>query len=390
MRGPHVEMNVVSEKQTSEQQLLLPSHIRLEPPRTSAGGNDFLSFFFATFVVYLLFRDIKGLLHMDHHYHSTSATDGHLQTEWDLPAHLTIDHCTHWPESEDSPDHWPSSTQTMELPLSANKLFLLSRGPLAVGDLHIVQSADTGDNIKVVTTVDYDIPRHLDHLEFCLLKGPNGAMGAGIFTYRRDEHPRRRRHRLAFHVTVEIPASKDESTVTIKDFETDMDFFTQHVHELDGGFDSNRSSIQALTASQATLDTHHSPIKGSFVVTKSLTLSTANSAIEANVTLKNSPDSDESTSLKMTTSNGLHVQTSISPIHIKLHPTYEGTFGLSTSWAKAQVIYDREVEDPAGKERERRVEFMHPTRGIVEWEEGGRDRGVVEISTSLSPATLYL
>lgn len=89
----------------------------------------------------------------------------------------------------------------------------------------------------------------------------------------------------------------------------------------------------------------------------------------------------------------LSAHTSISPVSVSLHPTYEGTFDLSTSFARPEVVFDEEVEDPAHKDRKRRVEFDNFNRGTVhgsvEWEAEGKGRGEVEIQTSMASARLH-
>ena len=89
-------------------------------------------------------------------------------------------------------------------------------------------------------------------------------------------------------------------------------------------------------------------------------------------------------------------QTSNSPIRAKTHPTFEGDFWASTStWFPVGVNWDENVEDPAGKGRERHVELKRLGRsdaeGSVKWVPGGeKTTGRVNLHTSNSPVHLFL
>jgi hypothetical protein len=65
-------------------------------------------------------------------------------------------------------------------------------------------------------------------------------------------------------------------------------------------------------------------------------------------------------------------ETSTGSINADLHPTYEGTFSLSSGAVSPVVNVKDEEEDPAGKGRERTVEFFrsgsHVAVGEVTWE----------------------
>jgi hypothetical protein len=87
--------------------------------------------------------------------------------------------------------------------------------------------------------------------------------------------------------------------------------------------------------------------------------------------------------------------TSFSPVSVKLHETYEGKFSLETTFDKPDVSVDKDVEDPSGKKRERKVNMERVGRGeltgSVRWgEEEGTEKGVVNIETTFAPARLKL
>lgn len=73
-----------------------------------------------------------------------------------------------------------SSSTTFKLPISSEKLFLMSRGA-AGGSLNIVQSDDVGDaaNVQIVATYRYQSA--LDHIKVCAINRGEDKRGVGIF-----------------------------------------------------------------------------------------------------------------------------------------------------------------------------------------------------------------
>jgi hypothetical protein len=89
----------------------------------------------------------------------------------------------------------------------------------------------------------------------------------------------------------------------------------------------------------------------------------------------------------------LDAHTSLSATAVKLHETYEGKFSLATTLDRLDIFVDKDVEDPAGKKRERFVDFERAGRGrfkgSVRWgEDEGAEKGVVNIETTFAPARL--
>lgn len=81
-------------------------------------------------------------------------------------------------------------------------------------------------------------------------------------------------------------------------------------------------------------------------------------------------------------------QSTNSPIHTVLHRAYEGTFSMQTTDADVVLDHSRNVEDPSGHGRKRRL-FMHSVSrhvgyGEVEWVPSDNDRraGSVNIATT--------
>jgi hypothetical protein len=87
--------------------------------------------------------------------------------------------------------------------------------------------------------------------------------------------------------------------------------------------------------------------------------------------------------------------TSLAPATAKLHETYEGKFRVATIFNKPEVFIDKDVEDPSGKNRERKFN-MERVRGAlagsVQWgdDEEGVKMGVVNIETTFAPVSLKL
>lgn len=93
----------------------------------------------------------------------------------------------------------------------------------------------------------------------------------------------------------------------------------------------------------------------------------------------------------------LDAETSIGPATVSLHPAYEGRYTAATSFQRPSILIDYDVEDPAGKGRERHVRSLINrgtiASGIVRWYDGDVDKkliGNVDVRTSLSPLTLRI
>lgn len=90
----------------------------------------------------------------------------------------------------------------------------------------------------------------------------------------------------------------------------------------------------------------------------------------------------------------LDAHTANSPAEVSLHKTFEGKFELSSSvWFTPEVQW-HPVDDPAKRERKRRVSVSQVGRGHVQgnvaWAEEGETRGEVTVKTSNSPVRLHL
>ena len=87
-------------------------------------------------------------------------------------------------------------------------------------------------------------------------------------------------------------------------------------------------------------------------------------------------------------------KSSTGSVDVDLHPTYEGTFSLSSSVRSPVVNVKEEVEDPAGKGRDRSVKFVrarsHAVVGEVAWGDARIDGGRVDLKSDVGTPRLSL
>ncbi|KAF8992169.1 hypothetical protein BDQ17DRAFT_1432586 [Cyathus striatus] len=348
-----------------------------------------------------------------------------------IPDDVHIVACHEWSQETgtDSPwKHLNEELATFELPVSSKSLFFLSRGYSTSGSVTVFSHAQL-----------------LEGTEVCQITHEEGENGVGIFTRRLDDqprHPRRRRH-LGFNVTIYLPKASN-----IKSFETDMPLFVHVLEDLAEAVNFKSISlntvhtpiyVKSVSADSASFRTANSPIHGVFNTSSSLTLSTSNSPIKAHIGLLNGEDSEDFTTsicllptrkpsaveaqisllskeesggrFKVTSHNSvthlniefptapvnsvliLDAKTSVSPVVIKLHETYEGKFSFETSLSRPYLVVNDKVEDPSGEGRTRNVNVSHvgsKVVGAIGWSEEGKDVGDVNVKTSISPLTLYV
>ncbi|KAG6856856.1 hypothetical protein H0H87_012673 [Tephrocybe sp. NHM501043] len=348
----------------------------------------------------------------------------------------SAEHCATWLDSSE-----PSqSTVSFELPGKAELLFFLSRGPNS-GQFNIEKAPySSSQAIGVTVTAHYTHREDLEYAKACRT-GDSSKEEHGLLIWT-PSHPHRRRNLVTFNITVALPQSLKE----YKDLSTDLALFSHHVGDFFDlwsptffrtlRFNSYDASIDfGVPGESAYIETSSAQVQGFFAGVKSLAVRTSNAPIHSNaIMLAQAPGSETHIDLETTnspieaglsvmsdhpkpkltanirTSNGalnvygprqpmgdgdssfhLDAVTSNAPATIRLHPDYEGTFDLETSWAKASV---KEApgpnRDPAGKKRERtvrRTEEGPHTEGDIFWshdgkpEEGTLARGSVRVFT---------
>jgi len=87
-------------------------------------------------------------------------------------------------------------------------------------------------------------------------------------------------------------------------------------------------------------------------------------------------------------------RTFVGPIDVDLHPTYEGTFSLSSDLGPPVVNVSDEVEDPTGEDRKRTVKF-HRTHGRaivgeVGWGSARVDGSSIDLKSDIGTPRLGL
>ncbi|KAF7314120.1 DUF4097 domain-containing protein [Mycena chlorophos] len=411
-----------------------------------------------------------------HKYFGKGRRDAYLQMQsdhdWPVPTGAQIESCTAWTEV-DSPElggdtEYPySATASFSLPADSTALFLATRsdvhgrhdkhrGLFSAGKVDYV--VGDSDDVTVDIVAEYWHPEHLDATKACLLSRVDAeGDGVGILTKfhgdLRDHHHRSTEVRLS--VTVAFPSSTD-----IKSFESDLEVYSQTfdaaVGDIHFGKLALKSALAGVVAEDLTVDnasihtslgsvklatlssTHASittsmgRVEGTYNVTDSLRIHTANSRIAVNVNVLSSPSDDaEPATVLLTTSNAAieanvslastkddtpgsydvaartangHIDlpilalpleatlvasatTSLAKIHVSLPATYEGTLEGSTTLSSVDLSIDGEREDPKGEGRQRQGGVEQITRGLMKgkvgWSEDGFGRGRVEARSSL-------
>ncbi|KAK7690183.1 hypothetical protein QCA50_006834 [Cerrena zonata] len=161
------------------------------------------------------------------------------------------------------------------------------------------------------------------------------------------------------------------------------------------------------------LVTNNSPVKVKLTLSNDdvsnpskLLLTSSNAPIESEITLvsKSEDHTGGAFDVKTSTSNShvnvvfpsapvdskldLIAHSSNGPVWAKLHPTFDGSFSAYTSsFAQPTLQYDRNTEDPAGRDRQRDVTVHRQGRGVIEGEvhwSGGQveTSGKVQLQTS--------
>lgn len=90
-----------------------------------------------------------------------------------------------WKELDGSPgdNHYSYRAYTsLELPVSSDLLYFISRGSLSVGTIDFLESEEPdSDSVKVDVTFLYQTPKALEHAKVCQLERESGKNGVGIF-----------------------------------------------------------------------------------------------------------------------------------------------------------------------------------------------------------------
>ncbi|KAF8802647.1 hypothetical protein BYT27DRAFT_7172708 [Phlegmacium glaucopus] len=380
--------------------------------------------------------------------------------DYPIPPQVTLEQCVSYDDWSSRPaDYLEASQQgfsfpliavtTLDLPLSAEALLVLSRGPMSAGSVEIVTSPQQGQDVATVeVAVSYFREVIRDQAKVCRILRKDRAVGVGIFT---PEWPHWRgpQDRLYFATKVILPeASPESSPLLIKKFETDVANTIHRVGDLNKKVlfqslllkgSNARIDIESVQADLGIIGTSNAAIRGIFNTSASLSLITSNGQIEADVGLSSINASEPKLSLSTSngavtsrislisdtglggsfkagavTSNGrLDVDFPAAPPYslltfggttsnaravVSLNPAYEGSFILSTSLSTPLINQDRSVIDPSGRNRERSLNIRKAGRvisGEVFWDDATEDSnlkpaGLVSIRSSNARVELDL
>ncbi|KAI8978246.1 hypothetical protein BD414DRAFT_495016 [Trametes punicea] len=327
------------------------------------------------------------------------------------------------------------SALSFDLPLSADALYIFSRGALSRGSISFVPMVNPlgpHDRLKVDITITYGEKAALDKVNICLLERYPWQKGIGILT------PSAERYLdiLSFNIAVRFPVSRHGRPLEIRAFETDLPFFEHTLSGLSGivRFDSISLSTRNaplhardLAAAEANLTTVNAHITGTYNITRSIFLRSSNEAIDVDVSLydndytrrdatltivnKNAPidarlamhsrlASDSLYSIVAHTTNSplslsvhsqppastllLDASTSNAPASVALPHTYEGDVQALTSNGHAEVVCGTNAPDPTGNGRRYVCEMTEITAGSVKgwkgWGVKGSDGGSGNVS----------
>ncbi|OCH93515.1 hypothetical protein OBBRIDRAFT_724793 [Obba rivulosa] len=204
-----------------------------------------------------------------------------------------------------------------KLPLSSEKLSILSHGLISKGTVRITDSGLPGSEYMVIDiAMAYKYNHEFDNAIVCLLR-PEGQYGVGIYTPERLHEERQ--YWTTFDIEVRLPTSPDNIPTFVKEFRTDMLSFSHEIGHLQNSVFSIRSywtrrmrplslrSVhtminvlirmilhisQSLAAKRALLRTWQQQIRGSFVISSRLMLHAGNGAMDVDVKMLNAADGD--------------------------------------------------------------------------------------------------
>ncbi|KAJ7252964.1 hypothetical protein C8J57DRAFT_1349785 [Mycena rebaudengoi] len=349
---------------------------------------------------------------------------------------------------EDSGEY--SSDARVELPMTAETLFLLTRstlrsdGVFASGSVHYSQSQNTSGLVSVHITASSFREESLGATQACLT-------GVGIFTKWEHDHPPSQRAKIRFEVDVVFP----RAPLAVNNFWTDVEIFSQSVEDLGGILFKTISlksflapiivsvlraenvkvantvgpiRVESLSSTRADITTSGASIEGQLNISDTLILETSSSpinvnlnlvngaerditkarifgvvtAVAANITLDSPQKSGAAFDILTLTSFGalmldvlsapvdsnliLAATTSFQEAILALPETYEGSFLGLTS----PHSHARVEYDQAGRDRKLEYDDSRPgsVRGNIFSAPEGKTRGAVNVTTSLGLVVL--
>ncbi|KAI0740760.1 hypothetical protein C8Q76DRAFT_708943 [Earliella scabrosa] len=320
---------------------------------------------------------------------------------------------------------------SFNLPVSADALYIFSRGNFARGSVTLMPAHDSSipeDTVRVDIVPSSSSEAALGLANICVLERARGQQGIGILTptYQLPTAD------ISFDITVQIPIPS-YGPLHMKAFETRLPLFS---HEISLGpeaisfgslvLSSENMAIHSdyVQADEAVIRTSNAKISGSYRAYKSLVLQTTNDAVAGHLSLYhdskraeptaltiNAPNSpiDTSINLRSTSSYStggtfsvtahtqnrpiemrfdeqptdsvlvLDAETANAPAHVNVHPAYEGTVELATTHGQMEMAVEFRARDPAGRGRKRAFDLLRQTafnvKGRLWWTKGGMGQG---------------
>ncbi|KAH6897976.1 hypothetical protein BKA70DRAFT_1569772 [Coprinopsis sp. MPI-PUGE-AT-0042] len=326
-----------------------------------------------------------------------------------IPPGVELHDCVSWEEAKGDFPHFATGNLTLD---SASDLLFLSRGSFSSGRFDLAQSKDYNEGkVDVQLSVGYGHPRFLEIAKVCTIT-QGDSQGVGIFTPEwKGHHCKGRPGRFRepeFTIHVALPAGEKKDVLAVESLVADLPLFQQTVSSLGDTvyFDkvvlkniNDEINVQSVSGDIVDVSTVNAAIGGSFKADKSLSLTTINGQITADVVLRHPGDPNHVTNSGFHSTKGdirinakleasgknedaklsLYAHTTTTGnINIDMPSTFEGEFNLETFVGK-EIVNAPDVEDPSGRGRKREVTLTHRSwktvEGSVLWSDKGKEIG---------------
>ncbi|KAJ7791270.1 hypothetical protein B0H13DRAFT_2173131 [Mycena leptocephala] len=382
------------------------------------------------FLVAVGFWAVLNVLVAHHKHHGYGMLWG---DHWDIPSDVVLDRCVGGGQHSDawaiSDGLHSSGRDHLEIPLNPDTVLLVSRyrssSFFAVesslsGSLDITTSTQLNKTAKII----FQSLEKRDNIKVCLLAGPDGETGVGIF--RKVSWMGYAHHKTFMKISLVLPRST--TPLQLKGIVAELPNFSLNVGNLTDAVEFKSVSLEtsnaavsvktsnavitadSLISSDLTLKTSNAGITGTFNTSGSLHMTTSNAPITVTVGLESNAEKRPTTlvmrtsnnrldakvtlvtdarkggnfSVTGTTSNGpltiavpgFMARTSNGAAEVKLHGAYQGMFMVTTS-NFSPVVTRRLNETGDG----RRIEYEG---------EANKDLGRVTVTTSNAPAVLFV
>ncbi|KAI0827699.1 hypothetical protein BC628DRAFT_1338239 [Trametes gibbosa] len=361
------------------------------------------------------------------------------------PAEGTVKHCVRASAPFQLRGSHIGPTVTFQLPLSADVLYIFSRGSLSYGSVTFTTASGSGDEVQVDISSTYESVELLNKVNLCLFERVPGQKGVGILTPEDVANVKD----VVFTINVKFPRGRHGDALRVKAFETQLPLISHHLRDLEGNvhfgsimLSSRHMSMHSdyLSADVAIVETRNARVSGTYHASRSLILRTTNADIVSDVTLYHDDSAGPYTNFTLLTTNSaitnhltlrstsplstggfydvtadtsnsklsitassqpigstllLSARTSNAPASVRLPPAYEGTSVVETTLGGlAKIECDAGAKDPAGHGRTRVCATPRKTplrvEGYTAWGLDGSRHGMGDVSVVSSNAPAML